>query len=266
MDGTRSFLEKVLAVGLDEGTVLPTDVVEHAGPAVLARHLPVELRAKLVAASLQAPAMTADLVVTTVGTLALCEHVPAHLLWAIVAQCAQRALADGKGLDPGTPGPKKSEAPKAEPARVQSPAPASRSEPVRTAVKMPGGMLPAKTPPTGTQVKDSSRAETRPPEEQLKPNAKAKAEPARAEPARAAEPARGNAGRSSRAASPVDGKGRPAAIIPRSEFEVDTDVGALESDDDDIVDIVEEAESVGAMVDEAPPWVDDESANRLKKR
>ncbi len=262
MDGTRSFLEKVLAVGLDEGTVLPTDVVEHAAPAVLARHLPVELRAKLVAASLGAPAMTADLVVTTVGTLALCEHVPVHLLWAIAAQCAQRALADGKGLDPGTPGPKKGDAAKAESARVQSPAPASRSEPVRGAVKMPGGMLPAKTPPTGTQVKETARAETRPPEEQLKPNAKA-----RAEPARAAEPARGGAGKTSRAAtSPVDGKGRPAAIIPRSEFEVDTDVGALESDDDDIVDIVEEAESVGAMVDDGPPWLDEEPANRLKKR
>ena len=262
MDSTRSFLEKVLAVGLDEGTVLPTDVVEHAGPVVLARHLPIDLRAKLLAASLGAPAMNADLVVTTVGTLALCEHMPVHLLWACVAQCAKRALADDRGLEPSPPGPRsKAEAKggggKAEPARPQPQPQAGRSEPARTAIKPPGGMLQSKTPPTGVLVRDLPRAETRPPEEQLKPNAKAKAEPPKA--AVHAEPARGGG---------VKASGRPAAIIPRSEFEVDTDVGEIGADDDDIVDIVEEAEAVGAEVEEGPPeWLSkEEPVNRLKKR
>jgi hypothetical protein len=267
VDGTRSFLEKVLACGLDEGTVEPADVVRHVEPMVLAQHLPKDLRAKLLAASLGAGKMDADLIVTTVGTLSLCEHVPVHLLWAVLADCGQRAVSGNVDEAARTVKTEPKVDKKPEPEKKPEPAKSSgvptatmtgkpiTTQPIGCVKREPAPAVakaePAKVDTTKTDIKQID-------DPQPKPNVKAKAEPPKPEPKKDSKPA------------PLSDRDRTrtAPIVPKSEFEVDTNVGD-EWANDDIVDIVEEADAVGAVVDDLPPtdWkADEETVNRFKKR
>jgi hypothetical protein len=92
VDSKRTFIEQVLRSGLEHGTIGPDDVVRHLDPAVLAPHLPSDLTAKLLQASLTSSSMTPALIVDTLGTEALAEHMPMHLVWGCIAECADRAL------------------------------------------------------------------------------------------------------------------------------------------------------------------------------
>jgi hypothetical protein len=105
MSPPRRFLLDVLRRGLELDVMAADDLLEHVTPAVLAHHLPIALKAKLLQASLSAERMTPNLVVEVVGVEALAEHVPMPILWACVRACAARQLRgqvdDGLGATLG---------------------------------------------------------------------------------------------------------------------------------------------------------------------
>lgn len=88
----RRFAYEALASGLELEVVTPDDVIAHVTPEVLAHHLPIALKAKLLQASLSAERVTPALVIEVVGLDALVEHAPLPVLWACVRACAARAL------------------------------------------------------------------------------------------------------------------------------------------------------------------------------
>ncbi len=102
MNETRSFLSTAIASGLDFEVMSPEDVIRHISMDVLAHHLPVALKARLLTAALKAEVMNAMLVLDTLGVDAIAEHVPVHLLWECVAAAAARSL----GSPASTPSPK----------------------------------------------------------------------------------------------------------------------------------------------------------------
>jgi hypothetical protein len=93
----KAFFVDALSSALELGIGTPDDVLRHVTPAVLAAHLPRPLWARLFTACLGAPRVDAQLVVETIGVPNLCEHVPATIIWACVAELAARSL--GKKAD-----------------------------------------------------------------------------------------------------------------------------------------------------------------------
>lgn len=100
MNGNRRFLRRVLESGLELGVLTPDDIVTHVGPEVLAHHLPVGLKAKLLAAALAAKEMNAKLVVDTLGVEALAEHAPTPNLWSAAADAMKRSM-EAEGAEAG---------------------------------------------------------------------------------------------------------------------------------------------------------------------
>ncbi len=94
MDSKQNFLEAALAVGLECQLIKPGDVLKHLPPDVLASNLPAESKTKLLAASLQAGKMDADLVFDTLEVRVFAENMPKHLLWACIAEAAKRVLKE----------------------------------------------------------------------------------------------------------------------------------------------------------------------------
>ena len=92
MNPNRRFLYEILGMGLELETVSPDDVLRHITPEVLAHHLPVALKAKLLHASLNAERMTPALVVESIGVEGLVEHSPMPALWAVVRSAVERQL------------------------------------------------------------------------------------------------------------------------------------------------------------------------------
>jgi hypothetical protein len=88
----RRFLYEVIGMGLELEAVTPEDVIRHITPEVLAHHLPVALKAKLLHASLNAERMTPALIVESVGIEALVEHSPMPALWAVIRGAVERQL------------------------------------------------------------------------------------------------------------------------------------------------------------------------------
>jgi hypothetical protein len=88
----RRFVYEILGMGLELECVTPADLIQHVNPEVLAHHLPVSLKAKLIQASLDAERMTPALIVETVGIDALVEHAPLPVLWACVRGSVERML------------------------------------------------------------------------------------------------------------------------------------------------------------------------------
>jgi hypothetical protein len=89
----KGFFVEALSSALDLGIATPDDVLRHVTPDVLSAHLPRPLWARLLTAALGAPKVDAQLVVETIGVPNLCEHVPTSIIWACVAELAQRALS-----------------------------------------------------------------------------------------------------------------------------------------------------------------------------
>lgn len=92
MNPNRRFLYEVIGMGLELETVTADDVIRHITPEVLAHHLPVALKAKLLHASLNAERMTPALIVESVGVEALVEHSPMPALWAVIRGSVERQL------------------------------------------------------------------------------------------------------------------------------------------------------------------------------
>lgn len=92
MNPNRRFLYEVIGMGLELEAVSPDDVIRHITPEVLAHHLPVALKAKLLHASLNAEKMTPALIVESIGIEALVEHSPMPALWAVIRGSVERQL------------------------------------------------------------------------------------------------------------------------------------------------------------------------------
>jgi hypothetical protein len=88
----KGFFVDALTSALELGIGTPDDVVRHVTPEVLAKHLPRPLWARLFTACLGAPRVDAALVVDTIGVPNFCEHVPASIIWACLAEIGARAL------------------------------------------------------------------------------------------------------------------------------------------------------------------------------
>ncbi|HEU5057047.1 MAG TPA: hypothetical protein VFU21_11005 [Kofleriaceae bacterium] len=113
MNPNRRFLYEIIGMGLELETVSPDDVLRHVTPEVLAHHLPVALKAKLLQASLNAEKMTPALVVESIGVEGLVEHSPMPALWSVVRSAVERQLGSlpervpmavhghGNGEEPG---------------------------------------------------------------------------------------------------------------------------------------------------------------------
>ena len=88
----KRFFVDALSSALDLGIAQPDDVLRHVTPDVLAQHLPRPLWARLLTACLGAPHVDAQLVIETIGLPNLAEHVPAQLMWAVIAEVGMRSL------------------------------------------------------------------------------------------------------------------------------------------------------------------------------
>lgn len=152
MDAKRTFLKEVIAAGLEHGTMTPDDLLVHLGAEVLADNLPKAQHAKLLSASLSSRSMSPQLIVDTLGVSTLCEHLPVHLLWACVADAAERTLSGGapatdsksagKSAAPSKP------APKADNGKAATPAPKPNVSKASPAPARGGAFSrPATTPP-----------------------------------------------------------------------------------------------------------------------
>ncbi len=88
----KAFFVASLSTALDLGIATGDDVLRHATPEILAAHLPRPLWARLLTACVGAARVDATLVIETVGVPNLCEHLPAPVLWACIAEVGARAL------------------------------------------------------------------------------------------------------------------------------------------------------------------------------
>jgi hypothetical protein len=210
VNAKRTFLQKVLASGLECGTISPPDVVKHADAHVLAFNLPNELKAKLLQASLDAKEMTPQLIVDTLGTVAMAANLPPNVLWNCIAEAAQTVLT--------------------------------------------GGSVEAATSEKDTPAPSKSKSKS-------KPNAKVKASAVK----NTAAGLGSSLSRSDRSRDSLGGRAVTSPIVPGAEFEVDTDVGE-DWGVDDIVEVVEEAESVAAAPLDDPILDDWKSEEQTKTR
>ena len=93
----KEFFVAALSSALEQKLATADDVLRHATPDVLADALPRPLWARLLAACLGAPRVDAQLVLETVGVANVCEHVSSTIVWACIAEIADRALGKPAG-------------------------------------------------------------------------------------------------------------------------------------------------------------------------
>ncbi len=260
MDAKRRFLEKVLASGLEAGTVTTDDIVSHANAKVLAEELPIPLKAKLITAALAAKTMNTKLIVDTLGTVDLADNIPMRVLWACIAECAGRELGDSSAAS-------KSPASKSGAASKPPAAPTSKLGEA-SASKSAESSAPKRAPTAPVAVPKSISGP--------KPNASAKAKGPDNGDASKRGPATGSAkssksraatgsAKSSKSRATTSGRGGRSPttpLVPRSEFDVDTDVGE-DWGVDDIVEVVEETDLVSSDDTRLNDWHhDEETATR----
>lgn len=87
----QQWFTRMMESGLENSMFLPSDVLQHVTPDILANHLPPELMTRLLTASLAAGSMTPDRVLETVTPELLAKHLPHDVLWACIAAAAARA-------------------------------------------------------------------------------------------------------------------------------------------------------------------------------
>ena len=96
----KAFFVDALSSALELGIAQPDDVLRHVTPDVLAQHLPRPLWARLLTACLGAPRVDAQLVIETIGLPNLAEHIPAQLMWAVIAEVGARSLGQAVAAAP----------------------------------------------------------------------------------------------------------------------------------------------------------------------
>lgn len=129
----KAFFVDALTSALDLSVAQPDDVLRHVTPDILAQHLPRPLWARLLTACLGAPRVDAQLVIETIGIANLAEHIPAHLIWGLIADVGARSLghaqqeAPKRATSTTTPPPRPLTAP---PPEVIAPAPRPTPQPM----------------------------------------------------------------------------------------------------------------------------------------
>jgi hypothetical protein len=88
----KGFFVTALGQALELHVATPDDVLRHVTADVLSTHLPRPLWARLLTACLGAARVDAQLVVETIGVPNLCEHIPAPIIWACIAEIGARAI------------------------------------------------------------------------------------------------------------------------------------------------------------------------------
>ncbi len=87
-------------MGLDCKIITADDVVRHIEPDILASHLPDDAKTKVLSASLKAGRMDPTLVFDTISATVFAEHMPVHMLWACVAEAAEKVLKEDVSRTP----------------------------------------------------------------------------------------------------------------------------------------------------------------------
>jgi hypothetical protein len=96
----KAFFVASLQTALDLRIATPEDILKHVTPDILSQYLPRPLWARVFTAALGAPRVDATLVVETIGVPNLCEHVPAQLIWACIADIGNRSLGKPVSEEP----------------------------------------------------------------------------------------------------------------------------------------------------------------------
>jgi hypothetical protein len=156
----KGFFVDALTSALELGIGSPDDVVRHVTPDVLAKYLPRPLWARLFTACLGAARVDATLVVETIGIPNFCEHVPAPIIWACLAEIGARSL--GKVPDiTVAPAPlsKTATASGAVRASVLAPPPDERPTPPPAVAATPVAIGPSIPAPAPTAAADQPLAD-----------------------------------------------------------------------------------------------------------
>ncbi|MCW5806303.1 MAG: hypothetical protein KIT31_28315 [Deltaproteobacteria bacterium] len=91
-DDARAYLRRCLDSGLMNGTLTPADIVAKVDAKVLVHALPDALTSKLLEVTLAAGVMNPLIVVDTLGTAAIAQHAPVHVVWSVIATAAEATL------------------------------------------------------------------------------------------------------------------------------------------------------------------------------
>jgi hypothetical protein len=92
MKQERVWLAEVLDLALDLGIVVPADLLQHISTTELARQLPRDELARLLAAGLSEATFAPDTVVSTLGVMVLVEHLSTAEIWAAIQDGMERGL------------------------------------------------------------------------------------------------------------------------------------------------------------------------------
>ena len=250
----KAFFVTALTSALENSVGSPEDILKHVTPELLAAHLPRPLWARLLTAALGASRLDATLVVETVGIANLCEHIPSHVIWAVVYDLGQRSLGGevpayrprvGPFIPAATPAPVPLAAPPPEVVTQSKPAPPPPP---------PGPSIPAAPEAFGDLERDEktqaassgqqpSRARTPTGQGRFRSSATGIGRLAQATPATPPPPSTG-ARRPQAVATEPNPTLRPArrGSTEVSDYDVETNVGqeewknALAVDDEQLVD------------------------------
>jgi hypothetical protein len=154
----KGFFVDALTSALELGIGTPEDVVRHVTPDVLAKHLPRPLWARLFTACLGASRVDATHVVETIGIPNFCEHVPASIMWACLAEIGARSL--GKVPDiTVAPAPLPTSTPGSGAVRSSVLAPPPDERPAPPVAATPVAIGPSIPAPTPTAAADQPLAD-----------------------------------------------------------------------------------------------------------
>jgi hypothetical protein len=105
--GRTQWFADVLRAGIDTAILSEPDVLTHVPPSVLIAEMPAEVIVGVLETALDAGTISPKAVLQTVTPELLSEHVAHRLLWACVAEAAERAGIPGEGgsIKGGADGP-----------------------------------------------------------------------------------------------------------------------------------------------------------------
>lgn len=102
----REFVRRVIDAGLKTQVLTAVHLLQHVDAKVLVNHLPDELTAKLIEASLAAGKMSPELIVDVLGPDPVAAHAPTSVVWECVAEVGEGLLLkDGGDKKPATTTP-----------------------------------------------------------------------------------------------------------------------------------------------------------------
>ncbi len=92
MKQERVWLAEVLDLALDLGIVVPVDLLRHVSTTQLAKELPRDELARLLAAGLSEAVFAPETVVNTLGVMTLVQHLSTKELWAAIKDGVERVI------------------------------------------------------------------------------------------------------------------------------------------------------------------------------